>query len=344
MKSGEYYYEHMGKEEQKAYRAMLKGLTELSDAFPVPLLEGRVLTDIYFLLRLDHPEIFYTVTFSYRYYQDSTNIELVPSYLFTKDKIREHRNQLDARIRKLARGAEGLSESEKELYVHDFILNNVHYDKLKKEYSHEIIGSLCNGTAVCEGMAKGVKVLADALGLWCIIALSDNNPEKGIKYRHTWNIFRIGGTYYHVDATFDNTLSKSAGPRYDYFNLSDKQVYRDHEPVIHPVPACTDGDHFYYKEKKLSWTTAEEVQKRTAQAVKKGRTLIFQWRGGYLNRDIVSELFGIFSDEAAKKDKQALCSVNMSQAVFTVRFEAKEGNNVSEPEIEIPDEGNLEEG
>ena len=51
-------------------------------------------------------------------------------------------------------------------------------------------------------------------------AICGNNPEKGIKYRHTWNIVKINGTYYHLDATFDNTLGKhSFGAkeiRYDY--------------------------------------------------------------------------------------------------------------------------------
>ena len=69
-----------------------------------------------------------------------------------------------------------------------------------------------------------------------MIAICGNNPEKGIKYRHTWNIVKIGGTYYHLDATFDNTLGKhSFGAkeiRYDYFNLDDKNIFRDHEPLI----------------------------------------------------------------------------------------------------------------
>lgn len=75
--------------------------------------------------------------------------------------------------------AEKLSEKEKELFIHDFIVKNVKYDKLKKEYSHEIIGALGNGVAVCEGMAKAVKILCDELGIWCIVALSEANPEKG---------------------------------------------------------------------------------------------------------------------------------------------------------------------
>ena len=42
--------------------------------------------------------------------------------------------------------------------------------------------------------------------------------------------------------------------RYDYFNLDDKQIFHDHEPVIYKVPQCSDGEKFYYREKKLSFT------------------------------------------------------------------------------------------
>lgn len=46
---------------------------------------------------------------------------------------------MNARVEKLARPAAKLSEIEKEKYIHDFICENIHYDKLKKPYSHEII-------------------------------------------------------------------------------------------------------------------------------------------------------------------------------------------------------------
>ena len=78
---------------------------------------------------------------------------------------------MTARVEKLIRPAQKLSEWEKEKYVHDFICENVRYDKLKKSYSHEIIGPLGQGVGVCEGIAKAVKVLLDALGVWCVIAI-----------------------------------------------------------------------------------------------------------------------------------------------------------------------------
>ncbi len=316
----DYYYQQLSKTEQKAYYAMKEGLTNLAASFPVPLLDGKRLSEIYFMVRMDHPEIFWSVKFSYRYFKDSDHAELIPEYLFKKNQIVEHQKAMDTRVKKLARQAEKLSEKEKELFIHDFICENVRYDKLKKAYSHEIIGPLGQGVGVCEGIAKSVKLLCDALGIWCIIALCDNNPEKGIKYRHMWNVVRIEGKYYHLDATFDNSLGKDGEIRYDYFNLSDSQIFKDHEPVIYQLPQCGDGDHTYYREKKLSWTKYEDVRKRAAQAVKKGKTLTFQWRGGYLTREVLKELFEIFHEEAAGKEKYAYLSLNWSQAVLRVRF------------------------
>ena len=274
-KAVNYYYDQLNKEQQKAYYAIKQGLLNMQDSIMVPLLTQKELSDIYFMIRMDCPDIFYSVTFSYKYYADSTAVEMTPKYLFTKSKIKEHRQAMEARVKKLAGQAAKLDEKGKELFIHDFIVNNVKYDKLKKEYSHEIIGALGNGVAVCEGIAKAVKVLCDELNVWCIIALSENNPDKGIKYRHAWNVIKIGGKYYHLDATFDNTLSKDDTVRYDYVNLSDKQIFRDHEPVIWKVPVCDDSDGFYYKEKKISWTTLDEVRNRTKQAVKKGKVLLF---------------------------------------------------------------------
>ena len=47
-------------------------------------LSSRELADIYFMVRMDFPEIFYSVKFTYRYYPDSTMVELIPEYLFTR--------------------------------------------------------------------------------------------------------------------------------------------------------------------------------------------------------------------------------------------------------------------
>ena len=75
----------------------------------------------------------------------------------------------------------------------------------------------------------------------------------------------------------------------------------------------------------------DEVRNRTKQAVKKGKVLLFHWRGGYLTREILAELLEIFDEEAKEKDKRANVSVNWPQAVLRVRFE----DGAGEEQLEI---------
>ena len=285
----QYYYNHMNKAQQAAYHSILSGVKNLSDEFQIPALEGQELYNVFFQMRLDHPEIFWVSSYKYRYYKDSPNLIFIPEYLFDKKKICEHQKAMTARVEKLIRPAQKLSEWEKEKYVHDFICENIRYDKLKKSYSHEIIGPLGQGVGVCEGIAKAVKVLLDALGVWCVIAICGNNPE-------------------------------TSEIRYDYFNLDDSQIFRDHEPLIAPAPHCGDHEHFYYKEKKLSFTKKEDVYKRSLQAAKKGRVLIFHWRVGYLTKEVLKELLELIRKAGDEKDKTAMVSINWPQAVIRVQY------------------------
>ena len=410
-KAEAYYYNLMDKTEKMAYHAILNGLNAQAATIIVPRMDMRQITDLYFLLRLDHPEIFWSETFQCRFYQNADSMELKPDYLYNKKQVKAHQQAMKSRIQKLIRPALTLDEKSQQLYVHDFICQNVIYDKLKKPYSHEIIGPLAHGIGVCEGIAKTVKVLCDALGLWCIIPICDNNPEKGIKYRHTWNMFRFQGKYYHMDATYDTSLSRpqsnankkaeisangdkgtkkekiftngdkrtkkeeisangdkgtkkeeipnnlSNNPhrqnknhnssdsgdfliRHDYVNIDDANFFRDHEPAIWKIPECRDGKLRYYIEKKMSFTSYEEVRKRCAQAVRKKKPFLFHWRGGYLTRDVLLDLMTIFKEEAEKKGKSAILSLNWSQAVCLVRFRENHQEQIDSftpPKTDIPE-------
>lgn len=320
-----YYFEQLNKEQKASYYALYAGLRDVSPAFDVPRLDAKTMSDLYFLIRLDHPELFYSTSFRWRAAPQATNITVMPEYLFDKKKLLTQQSAMRARAEKLARPAGDRGDEEKLLYVHDIICGGVRYDKLKKDYSHEIIGPLGQGVGVCEGIAKAVKLLCDALGVWCVVAVSGNNPEKGIKYRHAWNVVRLGGTYYHLDATFDNSLGEPEEKRYDYFLLSDARVFRDHEPVLWPVPACVDGEHFYYRTKKLSFTRTEDVQRRAAQAVKKGRTLVFHWRGGPLTAKTIAMLSDLMENEARAAGRTVRISVNRPQGVLRMVPDAASG-------------------
>lgn len=359
----EYYYAWLGhqpngKVRQQTYHLMKQGIESLLPSFAVPRLSGTELSETFTLLMLDHPEIFYAPSFTYRFYSQADSVDFIPEYLFKKKEIQEHQKAIASRLQKLVRPALSLDEWGKEQYVHDFICQSVRYDKLKKAYSHEIIGPLTQGVGVCEGIAKTVKVLLDALGVPCLIAFCHNDPEKGVKYRHAWNIVRIGGHYYHLDATFDNSLTKASqrpeksvqstdsgmttsksvtyGPitandiRYDYFNVDDKAIFRDHQPLVWPVPACPDHSRFYYLQKKLSFTKLEDVQKRALQSAKKNRVLTFHWRGGYLTREVLHEICILLEEVGISENKDPILSLNWPQAVLRVRFDPIASDNTAD--------------
>ena len=84
----------------------------------------------------------------------------------------------------------------------------------------------------------------------------------------------------------------------------------------------------------------DEVRNRTKQAVKKGKVLLFHWRGGYLTKEILAELLKIFDEEAHARDKQAYVSVNWPQAVLRVRF--ADGAGEEQIEMEEANEGEKE--
>lgn len=319
MMKNEYYYQTLNKMQKAAYHAMYEGFAAAASDFLVPRLSNGELGDLFLRIRLDHPEIFYVKGFHYRFTETSDRVSMIPEYMFEKKKIAEHKRSLEARITRLIRPALSMTVEEKERYIHDFICENVTYDQLKKQYSHEIIGPLQQGIGVCEGIAKTVKILCDRLGMECIIAISESDPENGIKYRHAWNLVKIKGAWYHLDATFDNSLGRYGAKRFDYYNLDDKKIARDHRPVIYKVPACTDGDHFYYKENRLSLTKIEDVGKRLDAALRKKQTsFVFHWRGGYLTREVLCEIMENAAQTAKKRQKYIRLSFNWAQAVLQI--------------------------
>ena len=127
-----FYYQHLTKSEQTIYHAIKTGVTALEDHFLVPYADPARISMIFFLVRLDCPEIFYAVTVKLRKWPQSDNLEILPEYLFDKKTIRQQQKAMSARVEKLARAVSTKTELEKELYIHDFICENVRYDKLKK--------------------------------------------------------------------------------------------------------------------------------------------------------------------------------------------------------------------
>lgn len=177
----------------------------------------------------DYPEVFWLdksgISFSAQYDTSSGSIRIWGFSLqvsFTTSSYQSQKSALEQAVSAILQGASG-SDYDKVRYFHDTIVNRCSYNSgaasVYQPMSCEAYGALVEGSAICEGYAKAFKLLCNRAGIACEIIGGTVNGEV-----HMWNYVQIGGSYYLVDATFDD--APGVGP-YDYFLKGSSSVW-DH--------------------------------------------------------------------------------------------------------------------
>lgn len=174
---------------------------------------------------------------------------------FTKDKIQGMENAVDQKVKAIVASVikSGMNDYEKELKLHDYLVNNAHYDYdnfLKDTIpngSYTAYGVLVNGVGVCEGYSYAMKRLLDAVGIESHIITGNVSGE--FSGPHAWNIVKLGNEYYHLDATFDDPIVNNGSRSilsHEYFNLTDAEIKKNHSWDISKFPKC-NGSTYKYK-------------------------------------------------------------------------------------------------
>lgn len=133
---------------------------------------------------------------------------------------------------------DGMTEKQKVKAIHDWIINNTEYDKTYK--IHDGYETLVNGKGVCQGYAELAKKMFTQAGINSIMisGKADNGTLVG---SHAWNLVNINGKWRHVDVTWDDPIVNGEAEstlRYDYFNLTDKDISEDHTWNTSMYPAA----------------------------------------------------------------------------------------------------------
>ncbi|MFZ5351617.1 MAG: leucine-rich repeat domain-containing protein [Bacillota bacterium] len=144
----------------------------------------------------------------------------------------------------------GMSDYEKELAIHNVLLESVRYDyqnlindTLPFESYHPY-GLLVNKTGVCNAYAHSFKILLNLVGIECIVVVGDTSAGL-----HAWNIVKLDDEYYYVDPTWNDPPFEYYNKdiiNYDYFNITGGQMAKDHEVNNELYPEC-NGVRYNYK-------------------------------------------------------------------------------------------------
>ncbi len=124
---------------------------------------------------------------------------------------------------------EGMSDFEKEVALHDYLVKNCRYsanvDQPAGSDIYRAYGALVNQDAVCNGYAEALQVLFTCAGLESqfIIGKAD-----GIE--HAWNLVKLEGVWYHLDATWNDPVpDRGDMVVHSYFNVPDEVISETHE-------------------------------------------------------------------------------------------------------------------
>ena len=146
------------------------------------------------------------------------------------------------------------TDAEKALYLHDYIVTNVSYELVGDHQT--AYGALLDGKAVCAGYADAYQRLLTAVGIraYTIVGTADNGD--GEPFPHAWTLLYLDGKCLYTDVTWD-----AAGYGYDYFNLTDDEVAKDHEFDRAIYPACLPNTINYFYLNKAVVHTMDELQR-----------------------------------------------------------------------------------
>ena len=188
----------------------------------------------------DHGEHFWFGN-SYSYSLSSETVYLLfPAYAMTGDQLTQARAKFDERVEDIISGlTPDMTEFEKELYIHNMLVDRNTYDYGPNLYS--AYGALVDGVSVCDGYAKAFQYL-----LMCAGIQSYRVTGYGNGGAHAWNYVRIDGKYYQTDPTWNDS---GDGGYHNYFNLTDRAMGEDHlvDSVAYPLPVCNSEEANYYK-------------------------------------------------------------------------------------------------
>ena len=164
---------------------------------------------------------------------------------------------------------EDMTDFQKAVTVHDYIVMNLKYDTSYNVY--DAVNMALGGSGVCQGYAQMFyDICANELGMGCGFAVWNNKTpgEAG----HIWNVIKIDGKWYHADATYDDPLLRYSKTQtaadaplrvsHNYFLVSDKKLksINPNDPVdrenIDCAVECSDT---YYDENR-PWDDSSSAQ------------------------------------------------------------------------------------
>lgn len=224
----------------------------------------------------DHPELFYVDGYSYTKYtgfgtDTILSFEFSGRYTMEPAEAGRRREQIREAADAVLSGIDpGAGQYEKVKYVYETLILQTDY-QLDAPDNQNIYSVLVNHRSVCQGYAKTTQYLLNRLGVECALALGTVETGEG----HAWNLVKVDGSYYYVDATWGDASYQLAEEgdddrfdipeiNYDYLNVTTEELLRTHTlDDAGEMPLCADTAANYYVREGALFTGYDREQMQT---------------------------------------------------------------------------------
>ena len=333
-----YYYHQLNKQDQAVYRAFYDGVMAYQDIIPIPVKDDfpqEAFERIFDAMTKDNPLIYYLNQSACSCASDMFgHFAICPQYFFPKEKVKEYNRKIEKEVNCLA-GKLHLTtgtDYEKEIKIHDWFCQNISYDDegadrskvVRMIASHNIFGVFAHHRAQCEGIAKAVKVLLNAVDVRCIVVTGES-VKNGKSVPHAWNMVNIDGQPYHLDVTWDIGAIGPSFKRipYDYFNLSDQLIGKEHK-VDSQLPSCSSMEHNYFKVNKRTFWMKSQAMAYVEKSLQDGDTeLYFRIEGRAVASDVAEKIYDqicVFFSEKGITNKRVKRIANNKMSTYWIKI------------------------
>ena len=296
---------------------MYQGIMTFKSEIMIPVVSKNELSIIFNRLLLDNPILFYVPSYSYCI-EVNKGVIIRPNYQYDKNITLNYIMNVSQFLSKFD-VLKQMNELEKEIHVHDYCQNRIKYDYSFNKHSHSVIGCIVHNSAVCEGIAKFVKIIFDYLGLKSLVVTGRlDNPDTRKMESHAWNIIEIHGHFYHLDVTLDVTMSNMQ-KRFDYFNLTDEDIKKDHT-IENDVPPCMETKHNYFTSQALVMNNIYELEQFILHSVKRGKKNIHFKMSEKHENQIILEIAKRVYSSTTYNSFQVGIKGNEAQSVYEINF------------------------
>ena len=243
-------YNTLSAAEKALYDVIVNAVLNLTPRVPAPGFENiEALKAVIIAVTNDRPDLFW-LSNSYGMETGSSGTFFIPQYsLSSAGEINAKNSEISVHLSEaLSRINAGMTEYECELALHDWLVGRTSYDTSVSEStdaSHPAFsayGALVNKSAVCEGYSRAMQLMLNSIGIDCslVIGVSGGGP-------HMWNIVKIDGEWYHLDATWNDPVTP-VRTGHTYFNLTTADIQFDHsiDAANYNLPNCTATKNNYF--------------------------------------------------------------------------------------------------